>query len=187
MGPVGWPEMMVIFVIALLVFGPKKLPELGKTLGKAMTEFRRASSELKSTWEREMVNLERETEPLKEATAGIQKELNGYNDPYTYDDGSSESLSCDFTAQYPSTVSASAPEGAESIEAEAPETGVAPAEAATANEGATEDSAVAQAGADEEATEESAVAQAGADPVGTPKPMGTAEAEAATQTPAAVG
>jgi sec-independent protein translocase protein TatA len=42
MGPVGFPEMLAIFVIALLLFGPKKLPELGRTLGKAISEFRRA-------------------------------------------------------------------------------------------------------------------------------------------------
>src|ERR1041385_6207316 len=61
-GPLGMQEMVFIFVLALLIFGPKKLPELGKTLGKAMTEFRRASNELKSTFDREMSNLERETE-----------------------------------------------------------------------------------------------------------------------------
>jgi sec-independent protein translocase protein TatA len=53
MGPLGWQETIFIFVLALLIFGPKKLPELGKTIGKAMTEFRRASSELRSTWDRE--------------------------------------------------------------------------------------------------------------------------------------
>jgi sec-independent protein translocase protein TatA len=58
MGPLGWQETVFIFVLALLVFGPKKLPELGKTIGKALTEFR-ASSELKSTWDREMVNWSR--------------------------------------------------------------------------------------------------------------------------------
>ena len=42
MGPLGVPEMMVIFLLALVLFGPKKLPELGRTLGKALTEFRRA-------------------------------------------------------------------------------------------------------------------------------------------------
>ena len=57
MGPLGWQETVFIFVLALLIFGPKKLPELGKTLGKAITEFRRASSELKNTWEREVSNL----------------------------------------------------------------------------------------------------------------------------------
>ena len=48
--------------LALLLFGPKKLPELGKTLAKALGEFRRASTELKSTFEREMNAIERETD-----------------------------------------------------------------------------------------------------------------------------
>jgi sec-independent protein translocase protein TatA len=61
MGPLGIPEMMAIFVIALLLFGPKKLPELGRTLGKALSEFRRAKSELKSTFESHLQELERET------------------------------------------------------------------------------------------------------------------------------
>jgi sec-independent protein translocase protein TatA len=65
MGPLGIPETIFIFVLALLMFGPKKLPELGKTLGKAMAEFKRASSELKETFEREMHTIERETESLK--------------------------------------------------------------------------------------------------------------------------
>ena len=60
MGPVGLQEMSFIFLLALLLFGPKKLPELGRMLGKAMTEFRRAQSELKATFDREMQNLERE-------------------------------------------------------------------------------------------------------------------------------
>ena len=66
MGTLGVPEMMVIFLLALVLFGPKKLPELGRTIGKALTEFRRASTELKSSFEREMQTLERETESLKE-------------------------------------------------------------------------------------------------------------------------
>ena len=60
MGPIGIPEMMAIFMIALLLFGPKKLPELGRTLGKALSEFRRAKNELKSTFESHMQELERE-------------------------------------------------------------------------------------------------------------------------------
>ena len=48
MGSLGVPEMVFIFVLALLLFGPKKLPEVGRTIGKAMSEFRRASSELKA-------------------------------------------------------------------------------------------------------------------------------------------
>jgi TatA/E family protein of Tat protein translocase len=75
-------EMIFIFVLALLIFGPKKLPELGKTLGKAMTEFRRASNDLKSTFDREMNNLERET-------ASTTKEISsGFNyDTYNYETG----------------------------------------------------------------------------------------------------
>src|SRR5215813_8994350 len=86
MGPIGMQEMIVIFVLALLIFGPKKLPELGKTLGKAMTEFRRASNELKSTFDREMSNLERETE-------STTKELNSsfHYDTYNYESSSYDS------------------------------------------------------------------------------------------------
>jgi TatA/E family protein of Tat protein translocase len=47
MGSLGLPEIIFIFLIALLIFGPKKLPELGRTLGKGMAEFRRATDELK--------------------------------------------------------------------------------------------------------------------------------------------
>ena len=51
MGQLGFSEMLMIFVIALLVFGPKKLPELGKSLGKGIREFKKATEELKSNWE----------------------------------------------------------------------------------------------------------------------------------------
>lgn len=59
-GSIGVPEMIFVFVLALLIFGPRKLPELGRNLGKALTEFRRASNELRSTVEDEMRNLEKE-------------------------------------------------------------------------------------------------------------------------------
>ena len=61
MGPIGMQEMIALFVIALLLFGPKKLPELGKTLGKALSEFRRAKNELKATFETHMNEIEKET------------------------------------------------------------------------------------------------------------------------------
>jgi sec-independent protein translocase protein TatA len=60
MGPVGVQEMIVIFLVALVLFGPKKLPELGRTLGKALTEFRRAKNELKASFETHLNELERE-------------------------------------------------------------------------------------------------------------------------------
>jgi sec-independent protein translocase protein TatA len=53
-GSVGLPELIIIFVVALLVFGPRKLPEIGKTLGGALREFRRATNELKNTLEDEV-------------------------------------------------------------------------------------------------------------------------------------
>ena len=53
-GSLGIPELIVIFVVALLVFGPKRLPEIGRTLGKALGEFKKATDDLKSTIEREV-------------------------------------------------------------------------------------------------------------------------------------
>ncbi|HRC84467.1 MAG TPA: twin-arginine translocase TatA/TatE family subunit, partial [Thermoanaerobaculia bacterium] len=49
MGPIGLPELLVIMVLALLLFGPRKLPEIGRSIGKAVGEFKRASDELKRT------------------------------------------------------------------------------------------------------------------------------------------
>jgi TatA/E family protein of Tat protein translocase len=65
MGSLGVPELIIIFVVALIVFGPKKLPELGKSLGKGLAEFRRASNELKSTIEEEVRAIEAEPPPAR--------------------------------------------------------------------------------------------------------------------------
>ena len=118
MGPVGMQEMIVIFLVALVLFGPKKLPELGKTIGKAITEFRRAQSELKSTFDHHMRELERENESIKEVTSSYTNEINShmidshYDSPY-YDSGAYGTDSYESTAANPTTVSASAPQGAE--------------------------------------------------------------------------
>jgi sec-independent protein translocase protein TatA len=53
-GSIGMPEMLIILVIALIIFGPRKLPELGRSLGKSLAEFKRASNELKNTLEEEI-------------------------------------------------------------------------------------------------------------------------------------
>ncbi len=58
---VGGGEMIAIVLLALLLFGPKELPKIARTIGKALTEFRRAQNDLKSTFNREMENLERES------------------------------------------------------------------------------------------------------------------------------
>jgi TatA/E family protein of Tat protein translocase len=54
MGPLGFPELLIILVVALIVFGPRKLPELGRSLGKSLSEFKRASNELRSTLDEEI-------------------------------------------------------------------------------------------------------------------------------------
>lgn len=51
---IGFPELILILVIALLIFGPKKLPEIGKSIGRAIAELKRASNELKETIEEEI-------------------------------------------------------------------------------------------------------------------------------------
>ena len=63
-GPLGLPELIFIMVLALLIFGPRKLPEIGRTLGRGMAEFRKASSELKRTIDTEMMREElRQNDP----------------------------------------------------------------------------------------------------------------------------
>src|ERR1700688_3036554 len=123
---IGGQEMIFIFLLALVLFGPKKLPELGRTIGKFMTEFRRASSDLKSTFEREMQNLERETQSLTEVAHSTVNDIYnhstfdyGYNDQghAANDQGQHviEDSQHNFTAtENPPTVGASAIPGAES-------------------------------------------------------------------------
>jgi sec-independent protein translocase protein TatA len=66
-GSLGMPELIVIFVIALVVFGPRKLPELGRSLGRGIAEFKKATSELQNTLEQEINADEQRT---KEAAEG---------------------------------------------------------------------------------------------------------------------
>ncbi len=53
-GSLGFPEILFILVLALLVFGPKKLPEVGRTIGRALGEFRRATGDLKRSFDQEI-------------------------------------------------------------------------------------------------------------------------------------
>ena len=69
MGPIGMPELVIIMVIALIIFGPRKLPELGRSLGKSIGEFKKASNELKSTLEDEI-----RVEEQKEQRAKVEAE-----------------------------------------------------------------------------------------------------------------
>ena len=70
MGSIGMPELIIIMVIALVIFGPRKLPELGRSLGKSLGEFKRASNELRSTLEEEIrVEEQRERTDASKAQA----------------------------------------------------------------------------------------------------------------------
>lgn len=68
LGSVGFPELILIFFVALIVFGPKKLPEIGKSIGQALGEFRRATNELKSSLEEDVSR----SEPPASAQPSIQ-------------------------------------------------------------------------------------------------------------------
>lgn len=73
MGPIGMPELVIILVIALIIFGPRKLPELGKSLGKSLNEFKRASADLQNTLEQE-IKLEEQKEQSAKTKERIERE-----------------------------------------------------------------------------------------------------------------
>ena len=67
-GSIGMPELIIILVIALIIFGPRKLPELGRSLGRSINEFKKASNELRSTLEEE-IRIEEQREKTAAAAA----------------------------------------------------------------------------------------------------------------------
>jgi len=66
-GSLGGSEVIVLFVLALLLFGPRRLPEIGRTIGKAVAEFRKASQDFRASLEREV-----EVEKLKDEARSVQ-------------------------------------------------------------------------------------------------------------------
>jgi sec-independent protein translocase protein TatA len=69
-GSIGMPELLIILTLALIIFGPRKLPELGRSLGKSLGEFKRASNELRNTLDEEIrIEEERGTRPARPVTA----------------------------------------------------------------------------------------------------------------------
>jgi len=134
LGTLGTPEMIAIFFLALILFGPKELPKLGRNIGKFLSEFRRASNELKATFDREMRSLESESESLREVKNQLQEATNQYQyNNYNYDyasyeatyEGAYGSENYDSSAPTPSTASATATEGAQSPSVVPPEGTVA--------------------------------------------------------------
>lgn len=108
MGPIGMGEVIVLFILALLIFGPKKLPELGKTFGKGMAEFKRASNELKSTFQREMDNIEHETREVKNLSSSVSRDIStsyyddneeDYYSDYDYDGSQSGTTAADSSSK----------------------------------------------------------------------------------------
>ena len=73
-GPLGVPELLLIFAVILIVFGPRRIPEIARTLGKAMGEFRKATDDMKSTIEREvrLEELKKVTPTLDEFTTPFE-------------------------------------------------------------------------------------------------------------------
>lgn len=67
-GPIGMPELIIILTLALIIFGPRKLPELGRSLGKSLGEFKRASNELRNTLDEE-IRIEEERTSAQRAAA----------------------------------------------------------------------------------------------------------------------
>jgi len=112
----GMGEVVLILVIALVVFGPRKLPELGKSLGQAMSQFRRASEDFKRTWEQEV---ETERNKKSDTTSGGESNYS-YNESYDpYNSYSDESNSGETHNNDAESNQANAPSTQNKIETEA--------------------------------------------------------------------
>ena len=93
-GSVGVPELIIIFTIALIIFGPRKLPELGKSLGKSLAEFKRASNELKNTLDEEIRIEERRSTERQEPPRAAATPLtpDPIDDSVTHSTGTDHSI-----------------------------------------------------------------------------------------------
>jgi sec-independent protein translocase protein TatA len=71
---IGTSELILIGIVALIIFGPRKLPQMAKTLGKMMAEFRSATNEFKTTWQKE-ASFEEESNQIKNIFEDIEAEI----------------------------------------------------------------------------------------------------------------
>lgn len=97
----GMPEVILILVVALIIFGPRKLPELGKSLGQAMSQFKRASDDFKRTWEQEVEMDKYRGTSNYSSSSSEHSASTDYNS--TYNPYSGEYESSDSSAAYSST------------------------------------------------------------------------------------
>lgn len=70
MGPIGWPELIILLVVVLIIFGPGKLPDIGNAIGRGVREFRKASSDLEES-------IRGETKPAQPGSGGSSASTNG--------------------------------------------------------------------------------------------------------------
>ena len=75
MGPFGFQEIIFLFFIALIIFGPRKLPEIGKTLGKGLREFKKASDDLKANWEEHIREADKPIHDLKQTIHDVKTDV----------------------------------------------------------------------------------------------------------------
>jgi len=163
MGPLGIPELIFIFVLALLIFGPKKLPEIGRSFGKGIAEFRRASNELRATFQREMDAIDEESKQVKEVAHDVSKDLNakyygdGGDDYYpNYGETSSEAPASEGNPAHDSATQTAASQDATSspnTEAISPGTGSAEPQNGHETTAATDENAQAASGSKAETPE----------------------------------
>ena len=113
------PHMIVVFIVVLVVFGPQKLPELAKGLGKLMAEFRKASTDFKSAFENEMRDLERQAAEVERKKRELLAKANAALDAPITLASPSGSETQPATAQLAETSSASAAPGERVTEADA--------------------------------------------------------------------
>jgi len=125
MGPLGIPELIFIFVLALLIFGPRKLPEIGRTIGRGLAEFRKASTDLKRTINAEMIEEEvRQSDPRKI----LEESLNPTPDPTSKPDEKPRDVSFGDGDDSSSRAESSEAESSEALISEAESSVEAPGE-----------------------------------------------------------
>jgi TatA/E family protein of Tat protein translocase len=91
MGPFSWDKMVLVFLVVLVLFGPKELPKIARTIAKFMNDFKRARSELQETWQRELSALEHETQDIRkelDITNDLTQTSAGYTDTSYHHDSS---------------------------------------------------------------------------------------------------